>query len=427
MSAGLLNQIDAYFSDLDSAQGPVTTDQVADLLDNVREVPVALVPAQRMSRVWVAAAAFAGVIVLVGVVAWLAASGNSVPPADEPTVTTTPDEQVVESYYELDWTFVPRSNGLPLYVLEESVTANLVSTPTGLLMIHSNSPLNTHTLLRSADGREWSGEPLPGGKGPAYLRQVGDTFLVVGAGIDRRAFSSIDGTTWSEENANNLPNLEFVQYLGFDIESLQQVSLPEMDNPRTGTVVKIGDRFVAFSPTPIGSRDGWQAFTSENGTEWSSINLPEFEHLTARAHPQFAFLGLRDGVLIFSAPQDGTDLRATIMRSTDGLTWTEVTPTGVAITSGIKSVDGGWVAGGAENGEVEVPGGGTTATSGPLYFSIDGLEWAEIRIDNDPLTGPYFHVAAAGDTIIRVGDGAHSPRPDYQVGSIRSLTTVQSG
>lgn len=44
MNTGLLDQIHAYFSDVDANQGPVTSEQVADLLERVRELPPNPIP-----------------------------------------------------------------------------------------------------------------------------------------------------------------------------------------------------------------------------------------------------------------------------------------------------------------------------------------------------------------------------------------------
>jgi hypothetical protein len=102
VSTGLLNQLESYFSDIDSEQGPVSPDHVAELIDHVREVPTPL-PVRTRPRVWIAAAAFAVVLVFVGGLVVLAPfGGDNLAPADQPvpvapttapdvTVTTLPD------------------------------------------------------------------------------------------------------------------------------------------------------------------------------------------------------------------------------------------------------------------------------------------------------------------------------------------------
>ena len=69
MSRDLVGQLDAYFSEVDERQGPVTVDQVTDVMERVRELPApAPVRVRERPRVWVAAAAAAMVVAAVGVV-----------------------------------------------------------------------------------------------------------------------------------------------------------------------------------------------------------------------------------------------------------------------------------------------------------------------------------------------------------------------
>lgn len=93
MTTGLKNQLNTYFSDLDAGQGPVTVDDVVNLIDKVREVTVEPVTTRSTPRVWIAAVAAVAVFVVLGSVSLLLVSTrNSSPPAsDTPLVTTVPD------------------------------------------------------------------------------------------------------------------------------------------------------------------------------------------------------------------------------------------------------------------------------------------------------------------------------------------------
>lgn len=87
MSAGLLTQLRSYYSQIDEMQETIRPDEVAELLDKVRELPPSPVapPSPRRGLLALAVAA-AVVLLLVGGVAWLSRLG-----ADEvvdPTVTT---------------------------------------------------------------------------------------------------------------------------------------------------------------------------------------------------------------------------------------------------------------------------------------------------------------------------------------------------
>jgi hypothetical protein len=92
MNTGLLDQLNTYFSDLDTDQGPVTADQVADLLENVRELPPTPVPVRSRPKIWVAIVAAAVTILVVASIPLLFRSGTEEgPPATEPVTSTTTD------------------------------------------------------------------------------------------------------------------------------------------------------------------------------------------------------------------------------------------------------------------------------------------------------------------------------------------------
>jgi len=86
-----MSHLDAYFTEVDERQGPVTADQVAAALSNVHELPPpAPVPIRQRPKVWVAAAAAAAVVVAIGVVPLLVGSRDTdSPPATESPVSTT--------------------------------------------------------------------------------------------------------------------------------------------------------------------------------------------------------------------------------------------------------------------------------------------------------------------------------------------------
>ena len=132
MSAALLDQLNAHFSDVDSNQGPVTPEQVADLLERVRELPAspslnpdgvgatqrpseletrrgpmsideratndlprtAPVKKARESRALVFAAAVAAVVLIVGAGTWALLT------TDEAPIGTADALAVVDTYFE---------------------------------------------------------------------------------------------------------------------------------------------------------------------------------------------------------------------------------------------------------------------------------------------------------------------------------------
>lgn len=86
-----MSQLDAYFTEVDERQGPVTADQVGAVLNNVHELPPpAPAPIRQRPKVWVAATAAVAVVVAIGVVPMLVNSqGTDSPPATEALVSTT--------------------------------------------------------------------------------------------------------------------------------------------------------------------------------------------------------------------------------------------------------------------------------------------------------------------------------------------------
>ena len=84
MNRDLVDQLDAYFSQVDERQGPVTADQIAEVIDQVHALPPAPVPVRQRPRVWVAVAAAAAVLVAIGIVPLLVGSQDTTTPATQP-------------------------------------------------------------------------------------------------------------------------------------------------------------------------------------------------------------------------------------------------------------------------------------------------------------------------------------------------------
>ena len=92
MSTGLLNQLEAYYTDVEATHHDVTPDRVAEYTERVRAVPAPQpVTVRTKPKVWVAVAAAAAVILLIAVVPVLMGLiGDDTPPATDPTPTTVP-------------------------------------------------------------------------------------------------------------------------------------------------------------------------------------------------------------------------------------------------------------------------------------------------------------------------------------------------
>ena len=173
MNTGLLDQLNTYFSDLDSDQGPVTADNVADLLENVRELPPTPVPIRSRPKIWVAMVAAAVTILVVASIPLLFRSGTEEgPPATEPVTSTTTDvDQTATTTAELplvlpaptvEWrtiTFDGESGPLsssPVYTADGQFIvydSSLESDDTGAVT-DLDGDLRT-ILWRSPDGLDW--------------------------------------------------------------------------------------------------------------------------------------------------------------------------------------------------------------------------------------------------------------------------------
>jgi hypothetical protein len=132
MSTGLLDQLDTYFSDVDAAQGRVTPEQVADRLDQVRELPRAGVPVRQRPRIWVAvAAAAAAMLLTVGAASLLfRGDGGSVPPATEPAVSTSTAASTSTTIGEATSPPDFDVDSIPLPVIAEEVTPSSIGVAT---------------------------------------------------------------------------------------------------------------------------------------------------------------------------------------------------------------------------------------------------------------------------------------------------------
>lgn len=407
MSTLLEAQIRNYYSYLDEQQGPVDLTAVRVPPSSGQPGPpirlAALSPRPKPTLVvalTVVAVILAALLPLLFSIADPPDVATTVPDRFDPPTPNTKGE----SFMELDWTSVEGSPDTP------GALGEIMETPTGLLMINhvSSVPSGPAHMLRSVDGRKWVAEALPGGlRGSGVeLQEIGDTYLLVGE-QGGRVFLSRDGTNWAEEDVDNWPNLYGVRFLSFDIDSLSGVTLPWTTSDASGrTVVKIRSRFVALE-TRWGEGLN-SAFASDDGLEWESMKVPELDEVILINSEPFA---ARDGVLVASGLSHAPDRLVTrLFRSTDGLSWTEITPDKPSLGApGIAATDLGWIAG------AEIEG----SSSGTVYFSADGYEWTEIRVENDPFPVGDIHMTMAGDTLIRWD--SHGFRPDYQIATLDSL------
>ena len=130
MSTGLLTQLQSYYSQIDELQDPIRPDEVAQLLDKVRELPLppVRVPVRVPRRgLRVAAVTAAIVLLLVGGVAWLSRQGEGEVVDQSTTIDPSTTATTVAEIPEFDIEgFAPSMSGVG-FVNEEWVSFGLGS------------------------------------------------------------------------------------------------------------------------------------------------------------------------------------------------------------------------------------------------------------------------------------------------------------
>jgi hypothetical protein len=420
MSAGLLNQLESYFSEVDTDQGPVSPDQVAELIDQVREVVPAPVPVavRSRSRVWVAAAAFAIVLVLIGGLALIAPfGGDSVAPADQPAPTVPETDEPAPTVPRTDVTFtiVPTDDttdavvDLPLDIVWTEITAGDVENPVddpigyGLqtnvgIAVYGDSYVVPPKVCRlgacdwfiSDDGLEWRTEPVPVDPPDGdtdYFGWVSDeTVWFIEEGLeDGRGFNPPlgigdrvdppghlkilhnDGASWVEDR--------WVPPAG------AENGLSILGSHRMGTcLINVSDEGMVFDL-------GYQPTEGE-----SRIMVGRSSNLQAIPHPadinQTCTAGFVNGTLYALASSTNGQDQSQHFRRWDGDQWIRLPdPEGVGETVPIDT------AGGAHPPRFT----GAAIEGGRAFVGVaDGTLWTTTDFETWTLTDPLLYVWAGG-------------------------------
>lgn len=426
-----MEQIDAYFSDLDTDQGPVTSEQVADLLGSVREVPVALVPIARKPRVWVAVAAFAVVAVLVGLVAWLAPSGTSAPSVDEPTVTSAAPNVLEVTWERSQWAIGEgpdvgdvvaasgfllgtdrighlwrSSDGVNWERVFGELTGISVAGDESLILIAGRTSDGTSTLLRSDDGSNWT-------QVDHSNLGLGERFTVVK--------TTPSGLTWFHDTARRGSASGVLAAVSGD--RVTEVHDPPWDHEACcgADLIEVGGTIVAY-------QDDWneprfsRAWTYLGNGEWSEAIDVTFtsDHAVVG---ETALMFDQTNATCCARPIRGTSLWP-LLASSDGINWIEVAqiPGDNVHTLHVNAGSSFWIYG------PSIGGGGTSIEVGPdttLGISRDGVTWQRVDISQvdvqfmaAPRTG-FIHVV--GNTIFLFNETAFEGIGEYWVGTVSTL------
>lgn len=240
MSTGLLSQIETYFSDLDADQGPVTVDHVADLIDKVRELPVAPPPIRRRPRAWIVVVATAVVFLVLGAIPLLFSGlGGETPPASELITVTTVPEDVSRTTETGDVTTTP-----PTTVAGSAIT----SVDRGI------SP--TYTIAQSGgwmagismyEGGLWAVVQLPG----ADTDTEPDEMTLARGQILR--IDPDTGTVLSRIDIGEAPMWDPVIETGFDAVWVAWGNLLVRIDPTSETVETVLETLVTGRDDPLGN------------------------------------------------------------------------------------------------------------------------------------------------------------------------------
>ncbi len=447
MNTGLLDQLNTYFSDLDTDQGPVTADQVANLLENVRELPPTLGPERNRPRVWVAIVAAAVTILVVASIPLLFRSGTEDgPPATEPVTSTTADVDqtdtttaalpLVTPAPTVEWQAIVFEDG------SGPLSTSPVSTADGQFIVYDSSLESDNTggvadldgdlrtiLWRSPDGLDWERFHLSEFDGLAtlFVGEAFGTYVVrVHDPSDSSTYTatSTDLVTWTQwfDPGSETPRGSAGDVTATDTAAIvsghgpmvrvdSSFANPVVINPSTFGLDEssvLGNAMVAtatsfFIYDPAGGDSIW---SSRDGLEWT-------EHVLSGAPASVADMPLvmlanDEHVLAYKID----DRRFAWMGGDDGFTLLEDPPTfsgkdiyGAATEHGFILGRGTFV-GPDESGERGDPTGIHSVTA-------DGSQWTQV----DGALSRFQNQAVGPTLLMPSGAYRFSPDPDGQGGS----------
>lgn len=413
MSNGLLSQLEMYYSEVDEAQDPIRPDEVSDRMDAVRVLPAPLLPLRRSRstrKVWVALAAAAVAIALIGTVTLLiSARTNDVPPATTPVVT----EQ------SLSWTVVEAVDAphmLELSWVPDVLHAGsryFVSLMPDILRA-ADEPVVPNELWASDDGLIWELDRMPVEElvaaGASRLEaqdtaafQLADRILVDPYGRWDPVVRSDDGVTWTVADVEP-DSAGGVVWKVDNAEAMTEVRIPWIVGgfTPTGWIFEFADGYAGLQVTPpFGDRSvaqPFEAYHSPDGQNWSRVDAPAFadagyDHFDRRvgfAHQH----GVALAVLSDADPRDPLqDAQFRMWRSDDGITWTNITPQQLN-GAGVWALEGAWLQG---------PSFMTGDGAATFQLSPDGEQWDQIDV---PVEFANFQgeVRVAGNKIFVFGE-----------------------
>ena len=394
MSTGLLQQLADYGVFHDEEQGYIDVDDVFVTGNAVPPSDTALhVAPRRSSRfgVWVAIAAAALTVLLIGVIPFLV-NNDGTQPADTVVATTLAESApttVTESTPTTlgesvpkpgTWSIVPTAEG----GLGEGVIRSVAVGGPGLVAVGSTAyDHGDPALWTSVDGIAWTQVPLDeeafGDGGPMSVIAAGPGLVAVGEGV----WTSVDGFDW-----DRVPDEEGI----FEDAGLTSVTVG-------------GPGLVAVGVVAGGEFDNAAVWTSVDGIVWTRV--PHDEATFGERSPGVDLTMSHvtvggPGLVAVGMDWSGPDANAAVWTSVDGLNWTRVPhDEEVFGGSGHQAISGVTAAG---PGLVAV---GTTRSpqQAVVWTSVDGLTWTRVaRDENGSLDGGQMNrVVVADSGLVAVG------------------------
>jgi len=389
MSAGLLSQLETYYTQLDEGQRPIHPDEVAAQVDSPVRVMSSSVPTEQ-HRGWLVIVAVA-VVVVIGTATWLfGVTRSESPSAPPPIVTTTLPESTstvpVQPSASSTWFRIPHEEAIFGEAMMRSVT---VGGP-GLVAVGwiGSSPSEGHVdgdaaVWTSVDGTTWMrvapDEAVFGESAMESVTAGGPGLVAVGrteteSGFYPTAWTSTDGITW------------------------ERIAV---DVPREGTMNSVtagGPGLVAVGDVDSGAA----VWTSTDGSSWNRVPHDE------------AVFGTDSDLSMDSVTSGGPGLVAVGLDwssgDADGVVWTSIDGINWALVPDAKAIFGGpgnqaavsVVAGGP--GVVAVGVERTSDIDAVAWTSPDGIAWEEVPYDEDSLyEGQMWSVTAGDAGLVAVG------------------------
>lgn len=258
-------------------------------------------------------------------------------------------------------------------------------------------------LFRSQDGSSWAS--ANSGIGATSLGRVSWNGAIYLTGSD--SYSSADGWTWTSRNTpdamswtgadGNVFRGEFTgPWVGYSLESPDGISWTRVNSRSKLTGATYGGGLL------VATSAGGELLISTDGVTWTTIDTPARAWLQSVTWTgsMFVAVGFRVGI------------SATVLTSSDGFTWQQLSPSGFESGTSLNHVV--WT------GSRLV----AVSSSARIYVSTNAAAWTEV---GNPAGATMDMIAWSGSMLVAVGaNGAIITSPDGLAWTKRTSNTTAS-